>query len=280
MSSHPLLGKMLRFIEDYQRRHSHKSSAEIAQELRAYTRPRYANQFWELVAGDNPDFVRGELDNEEVIIAGQEIDFAHFIAVLSDQFPGGNFASAVVDGFFFVQSFLLDGLPYDSREFTSAIGDTAQAIETYLSRYGSSIYYSERLASILQRQASDMDYASDLTAFMAGNIIKKSPPIYVSEAIAQVDLIPYTEIVATYIQTILGGKIDTHTQSLSNLKQVKSRIRKRISVYLCYKQDFFHKRILKPQYRQRTKNALVTGATEHFLAYLLRQGNLVTLEQS
>lgn len=274
MSGHPLLVKMLRFIEDYQRRQPDKSSPEIVRDLRAYTRPRYVGRFWELVAGESPEFVKSELDSEQVSLTGKDIDFAHFIAVLSDQFPGGNLASAIVDGFFWLQSLLFDGVPYDSREFTSAIGDTGQAIDTYLARYGDSSVQAERLESLLLLQASDMDYASDLTAYMVGRILQRDQKIYISEAIRQVDTMNYTAIVHQYLQTTLGGKINSNSQTLDNLEQVKTRIRKRINTYLFYTQDLRRRRLFKSLYRQKVKPALVGLATEHFLAYLLRQSNL------
>ena len=269
MSNHPLLKKMLMFIEDYQQNNPDKSSREIVRELRSYTRPRYASRFWELVAGDNPDFVRGELDSEQVIIAGQEIDFAHFIAVLSDQFPGGNLASTLADGFFWLQSLLLEGMPYDSREFTSAIGDTAQAIETYISRHGMSSYQPDRLANLLRIQASEIDYASDLTAFMAGAILQKNPQVGVSDAIAEVDTISYEEIVKRYLQDSLGAKFDGSDNQIQNLDQVKSRISKRIGTYLLYKQDLWSGNIFNSNYRQQVRPTLIAAATEHFLNYLL-----------
>lgn len=274
MSSHPLLIKMLQFIENYQRQQPEKSSSEIVRELRAYTRSRYVGRFWELVAGESPDFVRGELDSEQVSLAGEEIDFAHFIAVLSDQFPGGNLASAIVDSFFWLQSLVFDGVPYDSREFTSAIGDTAQAIDTYLARYGDTSFQAERLESLLHLQASPMDYGSDLTGFMVGRILQQDQNIYVSDAISQVNQMNYTIIVHQYLQTTLGGKINQASSTLDNLNQIQVRISKRINTYLFYTQDLRRRRIFNSRYRQKVKPALVALATEHFLAYLLRQGNL------
>ena len=274
MSSHPLLIKMLKFIEDYQRQQPNKSSSEIVRELRAYTRSRYVGRFWELVAGESPDFVRGELDSEQVSLAGEEIDFAHFIAVLSDQFPGGNLASTIVDSFFWLQSLVFDGVPYDSREFTSAIGDTGQAIDTYLARYGDTSFQAERLESLLNLQASPMDYASDLTGFMVGRILQQDQSIYVSDAIRQVDKMDYTIIVHQYLQTTLGGKINQGNSTLDNLNQIKVRINKRINTYLFYTQDLRRRRIFNSRYRQKVKPALVALAAEHFLAYLLLQGNL------
>ncbi|MEO1127660.1 MAG: hypothetical protein AAFX95_26800, partial [Cyanobacteria bacterium J06639_16] len=71
MTTDPALAKMLQFIVAYQQARPNSSSPELVRELRAYTKPGYASRFWEFVAGDNPDFISGELDNETVVMAGK-----------------------------------------------------------------------------------------------------------------------------------------------------------------------------------------------------------------
>ena len=272
MTPHPTLVKMLRFIETYQRQRPEKPTAEIVRDLRAYTKPGYATTFWELVAGDNPEFISGELDNENVVLASQAIDFAHFIAALSDQFVGGNLISTLADGFFYLRSKASGDLPYDSREFTAAIGDTAQPIEIYLSKYGNSTYNRDHLAKQLQGLASDKDYASDILAFGVGRIIRADSRIYVSDAIARADAIAFSATVQDYLQKTLGATIDKTSQKLSNLEQVKARIRSRISTYLIYKHDVAKKSIFNANYRQTVRAALIEQAAEHLLDYLRRMG--------
>lgn len=272
MAPHSALAKMLRFIEAYQRQRPDKPAADIVRDLRAYTKPSYATTFWELVAGDNPEFISGELDNEEVVLADQAIDFAHFIAALSDQFVGGNLVSTLADGFFYLRSKAIGDLPYDSREFTAAIGDTAQPIEIYLAKYGNSNYNREQLAKQLRGLASDKDYASDILAFGVGRMIRADSQIYVSDAIARADGVVFSDTVRDYLQKTLGATIDKTSQILSNLDQVKARISSRISTYLIYKHDIAKKSIFNTRYRQTVRAALIEQAAEHLLDYLRRQG--------
>lgn len=266
----PVLDKMLKFIAAYQQQNADKSSPEIIRELRAYTKPGYTSKFWELVAGDNPDFISGELDNEDVILAKQEIDFAHFIAALSDQFFGGSLFANFVDGFFYLSSKLLNRLPYDSREFTSAIGDTAQPITVYLSKYGSSKYNQGQISTLLRVLASDKDYASDLLAYRVGRIIEANEKISVADAIAGADNLSYTAIVKDYVEQTLGGSVNQATQVLTNQKEVKTRIQQRVNTYVFYAHDALKESVFNSNYRKQVKPALVETAAAHFLDYLLR----------
>ncbi|MEM8807810.1 MAG: hypothetical protein AAGF01_17460 [Cyanobacteria bacterium P01_G01_bin.38] len=74
MTSKPALEKMLGFIDTYQQQRSQLSSINVVRSLRAYTRPSYASQFWELAAGKNPDFIKGELDDQSTVMMCKEID--------------------------------------------------------------------------------------------------------------------------------------------------------------------------------------------------------------
>ena len=157
MTTDPGLVRMLTFIKTYQQQHPHKSAIKIVRELRAYTKPGYTSTFWKLVAGHNPRFVKGELDDETVVMAERTVDFAHLIAALSDQFRGGNLMSRLADRFFYLRSRLFSQIPYDTREFTAAIGDTAQPIEMYLAKYGSEIYDRDKLQKMLPTLARISD---------------------------------------------------------------------------------------------------------------------------
>lgn len=274
MATNPTLAQMLQFIDAYQQQRPHQSSRAIARELRAYTKPGYASKFWEAVAGDNPDFVQGTLNNEAVTIAEEAVDFAHLIAALSDQFMGGNVISWVADRYFLIRSKLFRDLPYDTREFTAAIGDTAQPIEVYLSKYGSTTYNPEQLAILLRGLASEKDYASDLIAFAIGRKIQAHPTMTIAAAIAQVDELPYPSIVRHYIETSLGGRINPTQGVVTNTTEVKARIQARVRTYLLYARDAAKESIFNTTYRKQIKPALVNQATLYFWDYLLRKGKL------
>ena len=179
------LDKMLRFIDDYQQQRPQASSIQIVRSLRAYTRASYANRFWEMVAGSNPNFIKGELDDQTVVLMGQSIDFAHFIAALSDQTWGGNWKSTLSDGALWLSSKVFTGRGYDSREYTAAIGDTAQPIEVYLDKYGIQTYKPAQLSELRTKFASDQDYASDLVAFAVGRLLYENPSLSIESAILE-----------------------------------------------------------------------------------------------
>ena len=74
MAPQPALVKGLRFIEAYQRQRPDKPSARIVRDLRAYTKPSYASIFVNVLgmgARDNPEFISGGLDNEDVVLTVQ-----------------------------------------------------------------------------------------------------------------------------------------------------------------------------------------------------------------
>ncbi|MEO1590988.1 MAG: hypothetical protein AAFU71_06820 [Cyanobacteria bacterium J06632_22] len=264
-STDATLAKMLRFIDAYEQQQPDRHTIDTARSLRAYTRSAYANRFWELVAGDHPEFVAGELD-ATACISGQSLDFAHFIASLSDQAWGGNLASAVSDSLLWLASKAISGRGFDSREYTAAIGDTAQPIEIYLDQHGSDDYQPAALAELLTRFASDADYAADLLAYQVGRHLAKSPYMALSEAILAANAIPYSEIVRGYLTQAFGA---TFTQGqISNRPVVTTRIYQRIRAYLLIKRDALRTSLLNRTYWKQVRPALMQQATEHFLVYL------------
>ncbi|MEO0757073.1 MAG: hypothetical protein AAFY78_09390 [Cyanobacteria bacterium J06648_16] len=272
MSAHPstneALAKMLRFIDTYQQQHPQQSSIQVARALRAYTRPVYADRFWELVAGNNPDFVAGELDNATVVMGGQLIDFAHFMASLSDQSWGGNVASTVSDGLLWLASKAVSGRGFDSREYTAAIGDTAQPIEVYLDKHGGQTYQPDVLADLLNRFASDQDYASDLLAYRVGRLLADAPRMPLAEAIQTADRLSYADAVAAYLTDAFGAQLAE--QQIENIDGVKTRIYERIRAYLLIKRDALRASLLNRTYWRQVRPALMRQATDHFVAYLTR----------
>jgi hypothetical protein len=263
------LEKMLRFIDDYQRQHSHKSSMTLVRELRAYTRASYANKFWELVAGSNPDFVTGELDNQTVMISGKAIDFAHFMAALSDQAWGGNLFSVLVDGFLWASSRIVRGRGYDSREYTAAIGDTAQPIEIYLDKYGPQQHRAAELGEMLQKFASDQDYDSDIVAYLVGRFLYEQPELSIKDAILKADQLPFLTGVQQYLTEMFGA--DIHPEAgVQNWEMVLKRICDRIRTYLLIKRDLIKTDLLNRTYWKQVRPALIEQSAQHFVNYFQR----------
>lgn len=261
------LDKMLQFIDEYQQQSPQESSIQVVRSLRAYTRASYASKFWEIVAGSNPDFVKGELDNQSVVIMEQSIDFAHFMAALSDQTWGGNVWSTVSDGILWLTSKVMTGRGYDSREYTAAIGDTAQPIEVYLDKYGPKIYRSEHLNVLLGQFASEQDYASDLVAFAVGRLLYENPTLSVKDAILEANWFNYADTVRRYLVDTFGAKLSPKGQ-LTNGSMVRQRIAERIRAYLLIKRDVIKGSVLNRNYRRLVRPALIDHASDYFITYL------------
>ncbi|MEM8610830.1 MAG: hypothetical protein AAGF93_02345 [Cyanobacteria bacterium P01_H01_bin.105] len=261
------LKKMLQFIDAYQEQRPQKSSIQVVRSLRAYTRASYANKFWEIVAGDNPDFVSGELDDQSIVIMGQSIDFAHFIAALSDQTWGGNLRSTLSDGVLWLTSKVMTGRGYDSREYTAAIGDTAQPIEVYLDKYGSRTYKSESLDDLLSKFASEQDYASDLVAFAVGRLLYENPSLSIKAAILEANWFNYSGTVRRYLVDMFGAKVSPKG-NIINGTQVRTRIYERVQAYLLIKRDVIKGSVFNRAYWKRIRPALINHATDYFVEYL------------
>lgn len=263
------LDKMLRFIDDYQQQRPQESSIQVVRSLRAYTRPSYANQFWEMVAGSNPTFVKGELDDQTVVLMGQRIDFAHFMAALSDQTWGGNLRSTVADGALWLSSKVMTGRGYDSREYTAAIGDTAQPIEVYIQKYGYRTYKPEVLSDLLKKFASDQDYASDLVAFAVGRLLYENSVLTVREAILEASWFNYSDTVRRYLVEMFGAQLSPNGYIVNGVL-VRTRIYQRIKAYLLIKRDVVRGNAFSRTYRKRIRPALINHAGDYFIQYLQR----------
>lgn len=261
------LDKMLRFIDDYQQQRPAESSIQVVRSLRAYTRASYANKFWEIVAGSNPTFVKGELDDQTVVLMGQSIDFAHFIAALSDQTWGGNLKSTFSDGILWLSSKLLTGRGYDSREYTAAIGDTAQPIEVYLDKYGPHTYDTKKLSQLMNNFASDQDYASDLVAFAVGRLIYENPSLSIKAAILEASWFNYSDTVRRYLADMFDARISPKG-FIVNGPDVRRRISERVRAYLLIKRDVIKGSVFNRTYRRRIRPALIDHASDHFIQYL------------
>jgi hypothetical protein len=274
--TNPTLAKMLLFIDTYQQRKSHLAAIDVVRELRAYTKPAYAGRFWEMVAGNHPDFVQAELDSHDVMMAGQAMDFAHLIAALSDQAWGGNAISKITDGLFWLSSKVLTGRGYDSREYTGAIGDTGQPIEVYLDKQGGKPFEPQMLADTLRRFASDQDYASDIMAFIVGRILYYQPGISLKVAFEQADTLNFANCVRKYLMETFDAQIASMPEghTLQNFADVNTLITQRLHAYLLIKRDLLKAGMFDRPYWQKVRPVMIDQARGHFLAYLLRAGEI------
>ncbi|NEP55234.1 MAG: hypothetical protein F6K65_43220 [Moorea sp. SIO3C2] len=220
-----------------------------------------------MVAGSNPDFVSGELDDQTVVFMGQNIDFAHFIAALSDQAWGGNVLSVLSDGALWLTSKVVTGHGYDSREYTAAIGDTAQPIEIYLNKYGPDSYQPDVLADLLSKFASDQDYASDLAGFAVGRLLYRQPMLSVRSAILETSWLNYSKVVRRYLTDTFGAKLSPRGV-IVNGAEIRTRIRERVRAYFLIKQDVVRGNIFHRTYRKQVRPALIDQASDHFITYL------------
>jgi hypothetical protein len=268
------LADMLRFIDTYQQQRPHLAAIDVVRELRAYTKPAYAGRFWEMVAGNHPDFVKAELDNHETVLAGKAMDFAHLIAALSDQAWGGNTVSKATDGLFWLSSKVLTGRGYDSREYTGAIGDTGQPIEVYLDKHGAKLFDAHKLADTLRRFASDQDYASDIMAFVIGRILYYQSGISLKAAFEQANTLSFTNCVRKYLIETFDAQLVNKANRIQNLPEVQARITQRLHAYLLIKRDALKGAMLDRPYWKTVRPAMIEQAQAHFLTYLLREGEI------
>ncbi|MEM6253389.1 MAG: hypothetical protein AAF821_10750 [Cyanobacteria bacterium P01_D01_bin.156] len=262
------LDKMLRFIDDYQQQHPHYSSIQVVRSLRAYSREGYADIFWANVAGSNAAFVSEELDDLAVVLMGQSIDFAHFMTALSNQTRSG-IRAIVKDSVLRVTSKAMTGRTNDAQEYTAAIKDTAQAIDTYLNEYGPTTYKPEALNDFLTQFASDQYYASDLVAFSVSRLLYQNAALSVREAILEASWFNYSDTVQRYLIETLGAKVSRRGYLINGV-QVRQQIYERILTYLTIKRDIVTGHMLNRTYRKNIRPALIDHASDYFIQYLQR----------
>ena len=261
------LDTMLQLLDDYQQQRPHDSSIQVVRSLRAYTRPSSASKFWNMVAGDHPNFMRGALDNQTVVLMGQSIDLIHLMAALSAQTWSSNLKSNVKGSVLWLKYKVKTGQSYDSCEYTAAIADTAQAIEIYLKKYGSETYQSESLHRLLTKFASERHYASDLVAFAVGRLLSENSALSIRNAILEASWFNYSDTVRRYLVEIFEAKVSPKGY-VANGVQLRQRIREQIRAYLSIKRDVMEGRVLNSDYRYRIRPALIDHASDYFIQYL------------
>lgn len=255
------LGSILKFIETIEQANSGQSTYEIANRLRGYTKPDYTTRGWAIATGYQQSFIDGTL-NQTVVLAGEAIDFGHFIAALSDQViqPGINFSGWTGD-------------------HTSWAGDVGSAIALYRTQSDKFT----NLEEALNRFASDPDYAADIAAFVVSRIANESS---ISQAIQHYNSSRYADHVRTFLKTRFALSIDGN--ELKTPAKLEADVRNQVYRYLELSLDTGVLKSLKNVVSQRISrevqnerdslSADLLQGSLHFLRHLTKKGELDSLK--
>lgn len=217
--------QMLSFIEHLETQMPQASPYEIANELRRYTRKSYTNNLFRWATLSDVEYVDNRLDTT-IVLCGQNTDFAHFIASLSDQIQLPGLGS----WFNFTTSW--------TSKHSSWSGDLAQSVLDFRSGKFSTIY------KALEADASEPDLAANMAAFRVGYMVNKRTdpgipgfrkPRYglkISEAVLAYDRGFYSGQVREFIIEALNGKIEK--DKIVNPGEVEAKIRKSIVEFLAF----------------------------------------------
>lgn len=260
----------LKFIEKIEQENLGKSTYEIVNRLRGYTKPAYTSRMWTTATGYKQDYVEGELKgklNQDLLLCDQVTDFGHFIASLSDQVnqPGVQWSD----------------LTSWTGDHTAWAGDIGSAIATFRAQPPTRLTI-PTLKEALNRYARDSDYAADIAAYGVGLMLNTGVKPAISEAIAQYDRIPHRQNVRLFIQKRLEGAIVD--DQLQNPGEVEAEIRRAVSTYIRLSPDSYLfksvKDLLKLQPKLELDNSLAPSSADllqgslHFLHYLQKQAAL------
>ncbi|TBR59025.1 hypothetical protein B4U84_24530 [Westiellopsis prolifica IICB1] len=267
------LQEMLNFIEKIESENFGKSSYEIANHLRGYTKAEYTTRLWTLATGYNQKYIEGEFKgklNQELVLSGENLDFAHFIASLSDQINSLGMSKSDLTSW--------------TGDHTSWAGDIGSAIIFYRSK--SDKTSKTTLNEVLKNLASDSDYTANITAYLVGLMLNSDPQVKISKAIYQYDTIEYSQHIKTFIQRRFDGIIEGN--KIKNPAAVEAEIRRSISTFIRLytpANNLFKsvKNLVKLQPKLEWENTtepngsdLLTGSL-HFLTHIVKYGGLESL---
>lgn len=278
----PVLDDLDRIQQVHRQATPNLSQIEQVRLLRAYTRSGYTSRLWALTAGEIPQPLIDISLDRSVILAQNPVDFAHFIAALSDQFPGGSVQAALYDLGLNTLSRLLALQLVGTADFTSTIGDLGQPIESYFHSIGhprNLRFDADSFQTLLQGQAAAEDFNADLLAYHVAQILRRAPTQSVSGAIRFVNRIPYAQTVQIYVRERLGGILTTQGSRLllGNPKQVSAHIQRQLKAYLSLKflvdRQFSWAQCSIQGDRRLTP--FLQAATDHLFSYLATYGDLV-----
>lgn len=267
------LTEVLKFIEKIEKDNLGQSAYEIANKLRGYTKPQYTTKLWTLATGYDQKYIQGELQGKlslELVLSGENIDFGHFIASLSDQINQ--------------QGIRKSDLTSWTGDHTSWAGDIGSAIVFYHSQPLSATRIT--LDEALKRLVSDADCSADVAAYVIGNILNCDRKATISQAIKQYDATGYATHIKTFLTKRFGANILGN--QIQNPHTVEAEIRRAVSTYIRLSgtaSDIYKsvKNLVKLQPKLGSENNnfpnasdLLTGSV-HFLSHLVKFGGLDSL---
>jgi hypothetical protein len=251
------LATTLHFIQTIEQQNPGSGAYEIANRLRGYTKPSYTTQAWTIATGTEQSFIDGTL-NLDLTLAGEVLDFGHFIASLSDQInqPGLQWSD----------------LTRWTGDHTAWAGDVGSAIATYRAQPNKF----KNLEESLNRFASSSDYTADVAACVLGAIVNANPNLSISQAIAEYHAKPYSEHVRSFLETRFNV-ID-----LTNPAKLEADIRNAVFAYLELSPDTGFLKSLKKLFSQKLRvegsdrgylSADLLQGSLHFMRHLIQKGN-------
>lgn len=260
------LETVLQFITAIEQKHPSQSAYEIANRLRGYTKSSYTTKFWTIATGFEQAFIDGTL-NRDLLVAGEVMDFGHFIASLSDQVnqPGLQWSD----------------FTRWTADHTAWAGDVGSSIATYRAQPQKF----KSLQDALDRFASDCDYVADVAAFCVGAKLNANPDLSVSQAIRDYHASPYANQVRNFLSKRFVGIIES--DRLTNPAKIEADIRNAVFTYLELSPDsgilhrvkkFFSQKLkLESDNARELLSADLLQGSLHFMNHLVKKGNLAPL---
>ncbi len=257
----------LNFIQTIEQQNPSFGAYEIANRLRGYTKPGYTTQAWTIATGTEQPFIDGTL-NLDVTLAGEVLDFGHFIGSLSDQInqPGLQWSD----------------FTRWTGDHTAWAGDVGSAIATYRAQPDKF----KNLEDSLNRFASDSDYIADVAACVVGAIVNANSSLSISAAIAQYNAKPYAEHVRSFLKTRFGTSVENN--QLMNPAKLEADIRNAVFAYLELSPDTGFLKSLKKVFNQKLKLDLASNrdylsadllqGSLHFMKHLVQKGQLAPVK--
>lgn len=262
------LDTTLHFIQTIEQQNPDLGAYAITNRLRGHTKASYTTQAWTIATGTEQPLIDGTL-NLDLTLAGEVLDFGHFIASLSDQInqPGG---------------LQWSDLTRWTGDHTAWAGDIGSAIATYRAQP----QQFKNLEESLNRFASNSDYTADVAAFVVGAIVNANPQLPISQAILQYNAKPYTDHVRTFLLRRFGTSTDNN--QIKNPAKLEADIRNAVFAYLELSPDTGFLKSLKKFFNQKLRSDIaphrdylsadLLQGSLHFLKHLIQKGQLAPLK--
>ncbi|MGI0492650.1 hypothetical protein ACN4EG_12770 [Alkalinema pantanalense CENA528] len=260
------LDTLIQFIQSFEQAQKGRSTYEIVNRLRGYTKAAYTTRSWTIATGFSQKFIDGALDGN-VLVAGEITDFGHFIAALSDQIQQPGFQAA--------------DLTTWTADHTAWAGDIGSAIATY--RKQSAQFAS--VQEVLDRYASDSDLAANVAAYVIGQDLNQNSQISLSQSIQNYNSAAYCDHVEQFLRSRFA--INLVNGTIDDPAKLEAQIRKSVYTYLQLSPESGILQFIKGLFKGKPKlpesqnidwgSADLLAGSAHLMRYLVRKGNLQTL---